>query len=104
MNIYRNDEYLDLEFRALLRQIKISIINVNSRFLLEYYTYWLEYLNNENTPSKRPRNQLLKELASQIENQDLRPPFTEKPYSKVNLKSFSTSKPLTVSIFIRLYP
>ncbi|RZC35607.1 intracellular protein transport protein USO1-like [Asbolus verrucosus] len=70
---------LDAEFRQILYIIKPYIAHINDHFHLEKYRVWLERLSESSTAEKFERNKYLVELANQIHDNALKPPFTFGP-------------------------
>lgn len=79
MNDDVQSELLDKEFRQILIAIKPYINHIDDHYHLEYYRIWLERLSNAHYREKVERNKYLLELANQIQDNILEPPFTYHP-------------------------
>jgi hypothetical protein len=83
MNAMSNDEtqneLLDAEFRQILLIIKPHINDVDNPYHLAKYRVWLERLNAAGPAEKLERNKYLLELANQIHDKAVLPPFTYNP-------------------------
>ncbi|CAH1154398.1 unnamed protein product [Phaedon cochleariae] len=76
---YPGDSHqLDLEFRQILSVIKQFIPYVDSNSHLSLYRSWLEKLSSTNS-DKTERNRYLLELARQIKENSVFPPFDQRP-------------------------
>lgn len=73
------NELLDAEFRQILLIIKPHINDVDNPYHLAKYRVWLERLNAAGPAEKLERNKYLLELANQIHDKAVLPPFTYNP-------------------------
>ncbi|EFA08996.1 probable DNA double-strand break repair Rad50 ATPase [Tribolium castaneum] len=79
MNDDVQSELLDNEFRQILLAIKPHINHIDNHYHLERYRVWLERLSNAHCTERAERNKYLLELANQIHDNVLEPPFTYNP-------------------------
>ncbi|XP_044253284.1 early endosome antigen 1-like [Tribolium madens] len=79
MNDDVQSELLEAEFRQILIAIKPHINHIDNHYHLESYRVWLERLSNAHFSEKAERNKYLLELANQIQDNVLEPPFTYNP-------------------------
>ncbi|KAF2893308.1 hypothetical protein ILUMI_12864 [Ignelater luminosus] len=73
------DKKLDVEFRRILRIIKIYIPCIMNLNYLTSYRVWLEKLSEIDSSEKEERNRYLLELCRQIQDGILEVPFTQPP-------------------------
>lgn len=73
------DKTLDVEFRRILRVIKIYIPCIMNINYLTSYRIWLEKLSEIDSSEKEERNRYLLELGRQIQDGVLEAPFTQPP-------------------------